>query len=723
MLRPKKMSKVSVAGSKGVLEDAVEVLHELNLVHVTDYDGSWEGFENGNPLEGGEEVSGKLVQVRAVMNTLGVEEDDYDEEEGTGFSTREELYDRLADLRERVNELEDDRNRIRDGLRDAREERRTLEPFVRLGIDIDLLKGHDEIELRVGLGDAEEVRGALEEADGDEYEVFGGDGVVAVASRDIDTDDVLVGVDFSEIDVPDGEGEPADLIDEVENRVETLEGELNGVESRIESLRDEHANFLLAAEEELSIEAQKTDAPLRFATTTNSFYAEGWMPTESYTDMVDRLQEAVGDRVDVRELETVEYNDEGHPEEHASEDDEDEENGNIDDPPVVQDNPGAAKPFEPLVNTINRPKYTELDPTIVVFLTFPFAFGFMIGDMGYGVLYVLMGYAVYKAVDSETLKALGVIGIWSGVFTFIFGYLYDDIFGIHPRGDLGIDFLIGAGVLSKGIQVEQTALMWLVASILFGIIHLNVAHIFGFINDLSHSVKEAVVENASWLLVLNGFFAWVFSLHLAESKPAFLVGEEAVLNENPMFSLGFTGLPEEVGIAMGVVAVVGFVMVVYGEGAIGAIETPTNAFGHVLSYLRIMAVLIAKGGMAFVVNVLVFGAYETEHPYQEGDSYIQFALTAPPSELVSEGQEVAFGGLVWMGLGEGTGVVLMVVGLLAAVAVFVLGHIIVLLLGITAAGIQMVRLEYVEFFGKFYEGGGDKFEPFGKPRKYTKEGR
>jgi len=62
------------------------------------------------------------------------------------------------------------------------------------------------------------------------------------------------------------------------------------------------------------------------------------------------------------------------------------------------------------------------------------------------------------------------------------------------------------------------------------------------------------------------------------------------------------------------------------------------------------------------------------------------------------------------------------VALLAAVLVFAVGHVVVLLLGITAAGIQMVRLEYVEFFGKFYEGGGDNFEPFGTQRNHTKEG-
>ena len=50
---------------------------------------------------------------------------------------------------------------------------------------------------------------------------------------------------------------------------------------------------------------------------------------------------------------------------------------------------------------------------------------------------------------------------------------------------------------------------------------------------------------------------------------------------------------------------------------------------------------------------------------------------------------------------------------------FVFGHAIVLALGVTSAGLQAVRLEYVEFFGEFYEGGGDEYEPFGYERAYT----
>jgi len=66
MLRPERMSKVSVTGSRGVMPTVIETVHELNLVHLSDYDGSWEGFDNGDPMAGAEGSSEKLVTVRAL---------------------------------------------------------------------------------------------------------------------------------------------------------------------------------------------------------------------------------------------------------------------------------------------------------------------------------------------------------------------------------------------------------------------------------------------------------------------------------------------------------------------------------------------------------------------------------------------------------------------------------------------------------------------------------
>jgi V/A-type H+-transporting ATPase subunit I len=127
---------------------------------------------------------------------------------------------------------------------------------------------------------------------------------------------------------------------------------------------------------------------------------------------------------------------------------------------------------------------------------------------------------------------------------------------------------------------------------------------------------------------------------------------------------------------------------------------------NVLSYTRIAAVLLAKAGMAFTVNLLFFGAYQHHGEFH-------FMIDHGPAYVAGEyGREaIMFSGLVHSGAGA------LLVGLL----VLVLGHLLVLALGVTSAGLQAIRLEYVEFFGKFYEGGGRDYAPFGTERKYTAE--
>jgi len=323
-----------------------------------------------------------------------------------------------------------------------------------------------------------------------------------------------------------------------------------------------------------------------------------------------------------------------------------------------------------------------------------------------------MGWGCWKYFDSDAGKAIGTIAIWAGAFTVLFGYLYDDLFGMY-MSDLGISLPL-AGTLTKGLQIGEWALLWILLSLVFGIIHLNLGLIAGFVNELSHGLKAAVFERFSWILAMNGLFIWLFTHNDAGSaglgfdttasatKPEFMTGagEEAILYE----FVGFAGFPELVGIVGIGMLVVGMTMVVVAEGIAGVLEAPAWAFGHALSYLRMVAVLLAKGGMAFVVNLLVFGAWEAD------DGYMSFAYFEAPSG-VEGAADVTFEGLVWIGL-EG-GIIVTALAFIGAVLVFVVGHIVVLLLGITAAGIQMLRLEYVEFFQKFYEGGGEEYEPFG----------
>ena len=748
MLRPEQMSKVSVTGSKAVMDDVIEAAHDLNLLHLSDYDGSWEGFDNGDPIEGADEASEKLVTVRSLESILGVDEDDAGP---SRIVTDDALDSELEEIRREANELDDRLDEIDTDRRAVEEEIHSVEPFADLGIDLDLLSGYDNLQVAVGEGDEEAVAAALAASDEvDEYETFSGDRTVAAVvyptadagedtvgdpptgdrsstSSDDALENALVGLDFARIEVPDAEGSPEEYVDELRHERQRLQSQYDTVEGELEELRLDAAGFLLAAEEKLTIEVQKREAPLQFATTENSFVAEGWIPTDSYPDLEAALGSAVGDRVEVDELERADYH-EGHPARsgEASEAGDGAEavtdGGSVvtvdDEPPVVQSNEGAVKPFKFLLQMINRPKYTELDPTVILFLTFPAFFGYMIGDLGYGLLYFGVGYLLYSRFEDDVFRSLGAIGMWVGGFTGLFGILYGELFGLHVLGEVVFG---GSPPMHKGLQpyYSEFGRTWLLVSVLLGLLHLTAGYVFGFINDLDHGFTDAYLENGSWATLMIGVWVWIFSRHAQGPKPEFLF--EVLGGEHAAYDLGFTGLSAEVGLYVGLpIAVVGFLTMVYGEirhfgVAIGSLVGFLESFsvlGDVLSYLRIAAVILAKAGMAFVVNLLFFGVYVTGHGAEEE---WHFATGNMPAEgTMSHGHEVTeimFGGLLHGG----------VASVIAGVVVFVVGHIIVLMLGITSAGLQGIRLEYVEFFDKFYEGGGRVFEPFGYDREHTAE--
>ncbi|WP_122087960.1 V-type ATP synthase subunit I [Halalkalicoccus subterraneus] len=748
MLRPERMSKVSVTGSKSVMDETIETIHGLNLLHVVDYDDTWEGFSPGDSRPEAEPLSEQLVTVRSIESILDVDEEDAGP---SRIVTDEEIDAEIEEVRTRVNELDDRRADLREERRQVEERLSSVRPFAQLGIDLDLLSGYDSLETRVVEGRQEQIDETLAEAEGiEEFETFAEGDVVAIFAypedgREDVLEDALVGIDAAPLSVPEADSSPEDYVREREHRKQEIDEELSELDGEIDELKLDVAGFLLAVEEQLSIDVQKAEVPLSFATTGRSFIAEGWVPTKRYDEFEAALHEEAGEHVECEELERVDYDEVSAGHGHGTHDDEpgdagdaerqpaaadgegepaevrsdggrtpDETSMHGNEPPVVQQNSGPVKPFELLVQAVNRPKYSELDPTIILFLTFPTLFGLMIGDVGYGLLYLGLGYGLYRFVDSPGLRSLGGVAIWCGIFTTIFGVLYGEIFGFHTISYVLWEDFVGLShaPIQKGLD-SNFALLWLVVSLLIGVVHLSTGFLFGFFNDLkAEGIVPAYLDNLSWILMIIGVWTWVFSRSASSSKPDFLF---TVFNGDPV-ALGFGGFSATVGFAGIALFVIGALSMIAGEirhegpmvgGLAGLIES-VNALVNVVSYARVAAVLLAKAGMAFVVNLMVVGAYQDE----EGFHFMTGGHTTVP-----EGGELMFPGIITTDAGLAMTVLTFVAGAL----VFVVGHALVLILGITSAGLQGVRLEYVEFFGKFYDGGGENYEPFGYDRTHTTE--
>lgn len=702
MLRPEPMTRTLVVAPKSAQRAAIETLYDLRSAHIVEFnerdDEAYEGFGIGEPLEEGSEASERLVRLRALKRQLDLE-DHEPKERYTVDEIEERLDQALVQVETDVQSAVESRDRVESALDDLENRIDAVEPFTDLPLDFQDYRGYDNLEVFVGSldGSAEEVLRDVSAR----FEAFEGREVTAVFAEDEaadEVDDALVAAGFQDVPVPDEEGSPAQALQELERERSRLEDRLETARDELEDLRRRHGDFLLAAEEHLTIEVEKAEAPLDFATSENAFVVEAWIPKSELGTVEDALTRVSEGPVHVEPAEVAEPHPEhvpGHDHEdleddHEAEEGHEEEPEEADTPPTRYDNPPGISAFEPFTDLFSRPRYDELDPTISLALVFPFFYGIMIGDLGYGIAMALLGVAlVSKLKERGTARSLGVAFLVAGTVAALSGaFLYGEAFGIpfgahhhaescaalHHEGETSWQCLIADNpaeahpFLAKLTDVTDL----LVFSVLAAYVHLGAGLLMGFVNELPHDRKHAAAQ-IGWLAVVTGIFAQIAFMgqHLGKSGWIWsLLGPfQAVM---PVQSVSFAGFPLSGWLVFG--GGLGAVILGATEGAIGLIEIP-SMLGNVLSYTRLAGVAVAKAAMA-----------------------------------------VAFNGLFLVDMLMGGGIMVLVGGIL-----LIVGQLVVFALGLLSSGIQAIRLNYVEHFRWFYNGGGLTFDPFGRSRSHSTE--
>lgn len=106
-------------------------------------------------------------------------------------------------------------------------------------------------------------------------------------------------------------------------------------------------------------------------------------------------------------------------------------------PPTLLKNPPIMKPFENLIRVYGLPSYYEFDPTAIMFITFPLLFGMMYGDLGHGILLLLLSslWMFAASISEKTIfrqyQAFSIIVLISSFYSIIFGLLYGEFFGME----------------------------------------------------------------------------------------------------------------------------------------------------------------------------------------------------------------------------------------------------------------------------------------------------
>jgi V/A-type H+-transporting ATPase subunit I len=649
MSRPKEMTRAVIVGHKNILKETIDALHDTNLFHVEDFVEDESGFKISKPFSNAEEVSKKLVKIRSIANYLGI--DSKKPVVQKADSVLRDLDSKLNELDRTISAKTETISQLEIELKDLDSQKKEILPFMSINLDFDYYRGYENLKVFAGT-----VKGSL---DGSQissitnaYELYfdpqSKTVVLFVAKNDADkVYELLQGLGFKELRVPERGGVPSELLRSIEQRQAEVTRRIESLKAEIDSLKASYADFILASDEVLSIESQKAELPLRIATSANAFVIDGWTPTEDFDKIVSVVNSATNGKAYVTSLE-VHHEEEDHA-------------------PVEYNNSKVVAPMQQIMDLYSRPKYTEIDPSSAIFITFPLIYGMILGDIGYALILLAMALAIKTLVKSDAVKPLMNILIYCQIWSIIFGVLYGEFLGfslasLHtahgvmpgliPGWETKILFeSIGGEEFTFPIHRSHMVMTMIAISVFVGLIHLNFGFLFGFSNIARHhGMKHAVLEKGSWIIIELGV----------------LIAALGSFGGNSVLTYVGAGI-----------LVLGIVMLTMGEGIKGPIELP-SLMGNALSYARIIAVGLSSIYIAGTVNDIAFKMIWADHS--------QIGVAA-----------------------------------IAAIIVFILGHGLNTVLSIIAPGLHALRLQYVEFFGKFYEGGGRKFNPFGYIRKYTEE--
>lgn len=327
--------------------------------------------------------------------------------------------------------------------------------------------------------------------------------------------------------------------------------------------------------------------------------------------------------------------------------------------PVLLKHSRLLRPFEMLISTYGLPSYHEIEPTLFVALSYILMFGMMFGDAGHGMVLAASGLAALLAGRSKSIQDLGVLLLFAGFSSTGFGVVYGSYFGIEAMKKYAIwhDPLEG-----DPIQLMYSAIGIGIAMISLGLI-LNIVNRFR---------RGDVIGGLLDKFGLVGLLFYWGALILLVSGPAIrswgLIGTWIIL----FLVVPIVGWSLKEPIEHLLHHRRGGGKNVNGGLTTALMESCVGAFEAILSYL------------ANTISFVRLAAYAMSH------AALLFAAFMVSAEI----RDFPVGGSFW------------------SLFIIILGNIVAIVLEGIIASVQALRLEYYEFFSKFYSGSGQPFEPF-----------
>lgn len=320
-------------------------------------------------------------------------------------------------------------------------------------------------------------------------------------------------------------------------------------------------------------------------------------------------------------------------------------------PPIILDNPPWLKPLEAVTTLYGYPSYREKDPTLYMAPFFLIFFGLSIGDVGYGLIIAFLAWVLRKKLPiSDKGKEF--------LKLFIYGGLVSIPAGVLTGSWLALDLKYLPQFIQKMAITDpmKNPMPFMIFCLGLGFIHLYWGVIIEMMDGFKENVSHSLMDNLPVLLFLPGFAVLIVLVFYSTS---------GITPTWSPFAKWFA--------LVGAGSVVLFtnregknVFTKIGGGLYN-LYGMTSFIGDTISYARLMALGLATFLIGQAINIM---------------AQLFFSL---------------FG---------------LFFGIIVATIIIVVGHLFNIMINLIGAFIHPARLQYVEFFTKFFEGGGKSFQAF-----------
>jgi V/A-type H+-transporting ATPase subunit I len=445
--------------------------------------------------------------------------------------------------------------------------------------------------------------------------------------KEEDVDKIFAALHFDRLHIPSAVGTTQEIVDSLEENIriiETQKRELNEQVNEIWRKEGDRIRALYSKLQQLSTVFELR----RYAVAhDNSCFFTGWIPAKGEERLREKLLRYPEFVVEI----------------------EDPEKDSTVTPPTRLKNFVAFRPFKYFVEMYGVPSYHDIDITAFVAITYTLLFGIMFGDMGQGLLLILIGLLMWKLKGMD----LGKILVPCGVSSMIFGFVFGSVFGFEELLDPVYHKL---GWPGKPLSVMESINTVLLVAIAIGVTLVVVAMLLNVVS----CIKKKKLGSA--LFSENGLTGVVVYLSAASLAYTFMSHKELIPSRVAavLLAVGLLILFNKELIAGSIderrlqkpESISDYLM----QNLFETIEYILSYFSNTVSFLRVGAFVIVHASMMMVV----------------------FTLAGDPKSV-------------------------------KGIVVIILGNALVVALEGLLSGIQGLRLEFYEMFSRFYEGEGRSF--------------